>query len=77
MIDKGNFSKLLLDTQVQYLRKEGKHVISIDRLDQPVTLYALGKRFYEVIYTNYQDNNIARIDEINLENVMSIYFNQL
>jgi len=76
MMDREKFCKLLLDTQVQYLLREGRHLTNINRPGKLVALYALGKRFYEITY-NYPQKELTSIDEIDAEQVMKAYLSQL
>lgn len=76
MMDKERFSQLLLDTQAQYLLREGRHMTNINRSGQLVALYALGKRFYEIIY-KHPEKQLVKIEEVTAEKVMMTYLNQL
>ena len=76
MMDKEKFSRLLLDTQAKYLLERGKHMTNIHRSGHLVALYALGKRFYEIIY-NYNGKEVVKIEEVNTEQVMKIYLHQI
>ncbi len=76
MMDKEKFSRLLLDTQAKYLLERGKHMTNVHRSGQLVALYAMGKRFYEIIY-NYTGKEVVKIEEVNTERVMQTYLRQL
>jgi len=70
------FSKMLMDTQAKYLQIEGKHLTNISRSGQLIALYAVGKRFYEIIYS-YPSREVIKVEEINAEQVMKDYLDQL
>jgi len=65
---------MLLETQVKFLIAKGTHISNIDREGQPVALYSLGKRFYEMTFNNYEGDEITHIDEISPENALQHYF---
>ena len=75
-MSKDEFSKMLMDTQAKYLLREGKHLTNINRGRLLVALYALGKRFYEIVY-GYPSHEIIKVEEISAEQVMKNYLEQL
>ena len=76
MMDKEKFSRLLLDTQAQYLLNKGRLLTNINRPGQLVALYTVGKRFYEIVY-RHPKKELVSVDEITAEKVMQTYLNQL
>ncbi len=70
------FSKMLMDMQAKYLLNRGKHITNINRHGLLVALYALGKRFYEIVYS-YPEQDIVKVEELSTERVMKDYLNVL
>ena len=71
-MDREKFSELLPSTQAKFLRTKGTQISDIDRKGQRMTLYSLGKHFYEVTVSSYQNNKV-RIAEVNADNVAHTY----
>lgn len=72
-MDREKFSELLPSTQAKFLRTKGTQISDVDRKGERMTLYSLGKHFYEVTVNSYQNNNVVRIAEVNADNVARTY----